>query len=158
MRSRGPSRQRQRPRPASASRARAPVAVPAQKVTSSPARTPPAPTRSVAQVQGNEDAFEYEYYYDYLDEDNSQLNPDYDLVPLANKVTSSNRTYKLTLQVQILLDGLPHCLDVGVFPNPFSCKNSSTASGFQAPGSRGRYTSAPPTLLSTRLLVGALGE
>lgn len=110
LRSRGPSRQRQRPRPASASRARAPVAVPARRVTSSPARTPPAPTRTVAQVQsGEEDAFEYEYYYDYLDEDNSRLNPDYDLVPLANKV-------------RILSDGLPHCLDVGVFPHPFSCK------------------------------------
>ena len=117
VRSRGPSRQRQRPRPASASRARAPVGVPAQRVTSSPARTPPAPTRTVAQVQ-----FEYEYYYDYLDEDNSQLNPDYDLIPLAYKVTSSNRKYKLTLQVRILLDGLPHCLDVGVFPHPFFCK------------------------------------
>lgn len=110
LRSRGPSRQRQRPRPASASRARAPVAVPARRVTSSPARTPPAPTRTVAQVQsGEEDAFEYEYYYDYLDEDNSRLSPDYDLVPLANKV-------------RILSDGLPHCLDVGVFPHPFSCK------------------------------------
>ena len=118
VRSRGPSRQRQRPRPASASRARAPVSVPARRVTSSPARTPPAPTRTVAQVQGGEeDAFEYEYYYDYLDEDNSQLNPDYDLVPLAYKVTSSNRTYKLTLQVRILLwvASLPGC---GRLPPP----------------------------------------
>ena len=123
LRSRGPSRQRQRPRPASASRARAPVAIPARRVTSSPARTPPAPTRTVAQVQsGEEDAFEYEYYYDYLDEDNSRLNPDYDLVPLANKVPLSNGKYKLTRQVRILSDGLPHCLDVGVFPHPFSCK------------------------------------
>ena len=71
---------------------------------------------------GEEDAFEYEYYYDYLDEDNSRLNPDYDLVPLANKVPLSNGTYKLTPQVRILSDGLPHCLDVGVFPHPFFCK------------------------------------
>merc|ERR1719361_2388501 len=25
-------------------------------------------------------------------------------------------------QVRILSSGLPHCLDVGVFPHPFSCK------------------------------------
>jgi len=53
--------------------------------------------------------FEYEYYYDYLDDDNDKPNTEYDLVPLANKV-------------RILSDGLPHCLDVGVFPHPFSCK------------------------------------
>ena len=76
--------------------------------------------------------FEYEYYYDYLDEDNSQLNPDYDLIPLAYKVTSSNRKYKLTLQVRILLDVVPHCLDVGVFPHPFSCKKFINC--FRSPG------------------------
>jgi len=108
VRSRGPSRQR--PRPASASRARAPVVAPARKVTPRPVQPPPAPTRTVAQVQDQEGEFEYEYYYDYLEEDNnSRPNPDYDLVPLANKV-------------RILSDGLPHCLDVGVFPHPFSCK------------------------------------
>merc|ERR1719232_668740 len=53
--------------------------------------------------------FEYEYYYDYLDDDHDKPNSDYDLVPLANKV-------------RIQADGLPHCLDVGVFPHPFSCK------------------------------------
>jgi len=52
---------------------------------------------------------EYEYYYDYLDTVDGQHNPDYDLVPLVNKV-------------RIQADGIPHCLDVGVFPHPFSCK------------------------------------
>lgn len=83
---------------------------PARKVTPRPVQPPPAPTRTVTQVQDQEGEFEYEYYYDYLEEDNnSRPNPDYDLVPLANKV-------------RILSDGLPHCLDVGVFPHPFSCK------------------------------------
>ena len=121
VRSRGPSRQR--PRPASASRARAPVVAPARKVTPRPVRPPPAPTRTVAEVQDQEGEFEYEYYYDYLEEDNnSRPNPDYDLVPLANKVPLSHRPCELTPQVRILSDGLPHCLDVGVFPHPFSCK------------------------------------
>merc|ERR1719206_259402 len=57
----------------------------------------------------SDDEFEYEYYYDYLDDDHDKPNSDYDLVPLANKV-------------RIQADGLPHCLDVGVFPHPFSCK------------------------------------
>ena len=43
-------------------------------------------------------------------------------------------------------------------PTPSLAKSSSTASETRAPGSRGRYTSAPPTLLSTQLVVGALGE
>jgi len=51
----------------------------------------------------------YEYYYDYLEDDSQGHATDYDLVPLANKV-------------RILSSGLPHCLDVGVFPHPFSCK------------------------------------
>ena len=122
VRSRGPSRPR--PRPASASRARAPVPAPPRRVTPSPVRPPPAPTRTVSQVQDQEGEFEYEYYYDYLEEDNSRPNPDYDLVPLANKVPLSHHRppYELTPQVRILSDGLPHCLDVGVFPHPFSCK------------------------------------
>jgi len=53
--------------------------------------------------------FEYEYYYEYLDNEDDIPNTDYELVPLANKV-------------RIQSDGLPHCLDVGVFPHPFSCK------------------------------------
>lgn len=57
----------------------------------------------------SETEFEYEYYYDYLDDGHDKPNSDYDLVPLANKV-------------RITADGLPHCLDVGVFPHPFSCK------------------------------------
>jgi len=57
----------------------------------------------------SDNEFEYEYYYDYLDDDHDKPNSDYDLVPLANKV-------------RIQADGLPHCLDVGVFPHPFSCK------------------------------------
>jgi len=53
--------------------------------------------------------FEYEYYYDYLDVEDSSHRADYDLVPLSNKV-------------RIMADGIPHCLDVGVFPHPFNCK------------------------------------
>ena len=30
--------------------------------------------------------FEYEYYYDYLEDEDSRPNTEYDLVPLANKV------------------------------------------------------------------------
>jgi len=52
---------------------------------------------------------EYEYYYDYLDTPDTAHKADYDLVPLANKV-------------RIQANGVPHCLDVGVFPHPFSCK------------------------------------
>merc|ERR1711892_1035845 len=68
---------------------------------------PEAPASPLGPVSNTE--FEYEYYYDYLDDDHDKPNTDYDLVPLANKV-------------RILSDGLPHCLDVGVFPHPFSCK------------------------------------
>jgi len=50
--------------------------------------------------------YEYEYYYEYLDED--LPNSDYDLVPLAKKV-------------QVLQDGSLQCLDVGVFAHPNSC-------------------------------------
>lgn len=53
--------------------------------------------------------YEYEYYYEYLDDRHDKPNSEYDLVPLANKV-------------RILDSGEPHCLDVGVFPHPFSCK------------------------------------
>ena len=35
----------------------------------------------------SDDEFEYEYYYDYLDDDHDKPNSDYDLVPLANKVS-----------------------------------------------------------------------
>jgi len=73
----------------------------------------PTGSRQPTRVTPSEDKpeYEYEYYYDYLDEDNDKTGhvADYDLVPLANKV-------------RILSSGLPHCLDVGVFPHPFSCK------------------------------------
>lgn len=75
-----------------------------------PVRTTPAPV------------FEYEYYYDYIDdieEAGKGHSTDYDLVPLSNKV-------------RILSDGAPHCLDVGVFPHPFSCKKF--VSCFRNPG------------------------
>ena len=32
----------------------------------------------------------YEYYYDYLEDDSQGHNTDYDLVPLANKVSSAH--------------------------------------------------------------------
>jgi len=60
-------------------------------------------------ITSSQPEYEYEYYYEYLDDDDSGHSPDYDLVPLANKV-------------QIMSDGLPQCYDVGVFPHPFSCK------------------------------------
>jgi len=53
--------------------------------------------------------YEYEYYYEYLDEGHNKPNPEYDLVPLAKKV-------------KILESGEAQCFDVGVFPHPFSCK------------------------------------
>lgn len=58
---------------------------------------------------------EYEYYYEYLEDEDgtgsekTKHNTDYDLVPLSNKV-------------RIMEDGSPQCLDVGVFPHPSSCK------------------------------------
>ena len=74
-----------------------------------PAVPPPPPAPQPADSD-----LEYEYYYDYLDSVEERRQPqkgngqDYDLIPLADKV-------------RILSDGLPHCLDVGVFPHPFSC-------------------------------------
>jgi len=81
-----------------------------QKSTQTRNRNLVRPTAVALPVQpASNTEFEYEYYYDYLDDDHDKPNSDYDLVPLANKV-------------RIQADGLPHCLDVGVFPHPFSCK------------------------------------
>merc|ERR1711874_617097 len=81
-----------------------------QKSTQTRDRNVVRPAAVALPVQPASDTeFEYEYYYDYLDDDHDKPNSDYDLVPLANKV-------------RIQADGLPHCLDVGVFPHPFSCK------------------------------------
>jgi len=92
-----------------------PQANPFDKIV--PEKSSPSRNRNIAKPIGasvpiqpaGEVEFEYEYYYDYLDDDHDKPNSDYDLVPLANKV-------------RIQADGLPHCLDVGVFPHPFSCK------------------------------------
>lgn len=48
---------------------------------------PEAPASPLEPVSNTE--FEYEYYYDYLDDDHDKPNTDYDLVPLANKVRIS---------------------------------------------------------------------
>jgi len=80
-----------------------------EKTTPSRNRNLARPAQAAQQQPASNTEFEYEYYYDYLDDDHDKPNTDYDLVPLANKV-------------RILSDGLPHCLDVGVFPHPFSCK------------------------------------
>jgi len=87
-------------------RGRAQISV-AQNTRNRDLAKPAAVALPVQPASDNE--FEYEYYYDYLDDDHDKPNSDYDLVPLANKV-------------RIQADGLPHCLDVGVFPHPFSCK------------------------------------
>jgi hypothetical protein len=55
-------------------------------------RAPVSQARAPTTPRNEEAAFEYEYYYDYLDTDTtdtSRQNTDYDLVPLANKVDST---------------------------------------------------------------------
>jgi len=85
-------------------------ALAAALVTPTGSRQPTRVTPSQADQPEDPDYY-YEYYYDYLQDDGDRTghSADYDLVPLANKV-------------RILSSGLPHCLDVGVFPHPFSCK------------------------------------
>ena len=127
---------------APASQARAPVSQPRAPVSQqrapvsqqrAPVSQPRAPvsqtgasfvTEEKTQAPKDQGAFEYEYYYDYLDTEDTRGNTEYDLVPLANKVISASLfcTKCLHPQVRILSDGMPHCLDVGVFPHPFSCK------------------------------------
>jgi hypothetical protein len=90
--------------------------------TSPPLRQEPARTRAPLRTT-SPPVFEYEYYYDYIDDIEDAVggghSTDYDLVPLSNKV-------------RILSDGAPHCLDVGVFPHPFSCKKFISC--FRNPG------------------------
>lgn len=78
--------------------------------TTAPATRKPVNIQRLPVVEENfSPEYEYEYYYEYLDDRHDKPNSEYDLVPLANKV-------------RILDNGEPHCLDVGVFPHPFSCK------------------------------------
>ena len=63
-------------------------ALAAALLTATGSRQPSRVTPSKADKPENSEYYEYEYYYDYLDDDSDNTGhvTDYDLVPLANKV------------------------------------------------------------------------